>query len=265
MLKRKKLSLVILLVILLLGFVFFRVAQSKYVAPIAMYHSVVEHANPDNRLEVSKYNLERQMRFLKKNKYNVIPLESLAKLIKEGRKIPPKTICITFDDGYKNNYINAFPILKKYNLPATMFIIVNEVGRPQQDRLSWEEIKEMQASGIITIGSHCLGPEPLTNIQSHQQIKKEIFDSKRLLEEMLKKRVNLFSYPEGRFNDEIRDLVIKAGYLGAVVTSPGKKFRNDDEFALKRLRISSTSNNLFVFWIEISGFYTFIKEHRDDD
>lgn len=76
--------------------------------------------------------------------------------------------------------------------------------------------------------------------------------------------VNAFSYPEGRFNDRIRKLVINAGYKLAVATNPGKKFPSDDIFALKRLRISSTSNNLFVFWIETSGFYTFVKEHRDD-
>jgi peptidoglycan/xylan/chitin deacetylase (PgdA/CDA1 family) len=214
------------------------------------------------RLIVSPQAFERQMLFLKEHHYNVAPLETLASLIRDKKKIPPKTIAITFDDGNRDNYTNAFPILKKYGLPATMFIIVNEVGRPQGDRLSWDEIKLMQGSGIITFGSHTLGPEPLINIKSEEDLKKQIFDSKKILEEKLGRKMNAFSYPEGRFNDHIRQLVINAGYKLAVAANPGKKFPNDDIFALKRLRISSSSDNLFIFWIETSGFYNFIRERR---
>lgn len=237
--------------------------RGNYVAPIAMYHSIDPDAKPENRIAVSPATFERQMRFLKVHHYNVLPLESLATLIKERKRIPSKAIVITFDDGYKDNYIYAFPILKKYNLPATIFIITDEVGRA--DRLSWDEIKAMQDSGIVTFGSHALGPEPLINIKSEIDLKKQIFDSKKILEEKLGRRISAFSYPEGRFNNAIKQLVMTAGYKLAVTTSPGKKFSNDDIFALKRLRISATSDNLFVYWIQTSGFYTFIKERRDDD
>lgn len=250
-------------IVFILGFLGINFVQKNYVVPIAMYHSVHPDALPENRLVVSPETFDRQMRFLKSHQYNVLPLEAVANLVKEGKKIPYKTIAITFDDGYKDNYIYAFPILKKYSLPATVFVIVEEVGRA--DRLSWDEIKEMQDTGIITFDSHAVGPEPLVNIKSAQELKKQIFDSKRILEEKLGRKVTAFSYPEGRFNAKIRQLVIDAGYKLAVTTSPGKRFANDDIFSLKRLRISSTSDNLFVFWIQTSGFYTFIKEHRDED
>jgi len=232
----------------------------QYVVPIAMYHSVNPGALPRNMLAVSAATFERQMRFLKSHHYNVLTLESLATLIKEKKKIPHKTIAITLDDGYKDNYIYAFPVLKKYNLPATMFIITDEVGRV--DRLSWDEIKTMQDSGIITFGSHTLGPEPLINIKSEQDLKKQIFDSKKILEEKLGRPINAFSYPEGRFNNRIKQLVMEAGYKLAVATNPGRKFASDDIFALKRLRISANSNNLFIFRIETSGYYNFIREYR---
>lgn len=262
MFKRKRL-VIILGVIFLLSFFLVNFTQQKYIVPIVMYHSVNPDAVPENRLAVTPEAFERQMHFLKRHRYNVLPLEKLATLIKEGKKIPYKTIPITLDDGYKDNYIYAFPILKKYNLPATIFIIINEVGRP--DRLSWDEIKVMQNSGIITFGSHTLGPEPLVNIKSDEELKKQIFESKRILEEKLEREVGIFSYPSGAFNAKIRQLVIDAGYKSAVATNPGRKYPDDDVFALKRLRISSSSNNLFVFWIETSGIYTFIKEHRDED
>lgn len=236
--------------------------SQQYVVPILMYHSVNPNARPENRLTVSVNSFERQMRFLKDRRYNVVPLESLIDLIKDKKRIPKNTVVITLDDGYRDSYIYAFPILKKYNLPATVFVIIDEIGRAQGDRLSWDEIKIMQGSGLITIGSHALGPEPLINIKSEQELKRQIFDSKRTLEERLAQPINAFSYPEGRFNDKIKQLVIDAGYKIAVATNPGKRFSNKDIFALKRLRVSSTADSLFVFWIQASGFYNFIREHR---
>jgi len=264
--RKAKIALIILGVVFLLSCLSFSLfIQQQYVAPIAMYHSVEPEAPPSNRLAVTPQTFERQMRFLKKFGYNVISLEELAGLIRQKKRIPSRTVALTFDDGYKNIYTYAFPILKKYRLPATAFIIVKEVGRPQNDRLSWEEIREMRDSGLVDIGSHCLGPEPLVNLESEQQLHNEIFESKRILEEKTGGAVSTFSYPEGRFNPHIRQLVIDAGYSLAAATSPGKRFTDDDVFALKRLRISSNSDNLLVYCIEISGFYTFIKEHRDDD
>ncbi|MBI4707421.1 MAG: polysaccharide deacetylase family protein [Candidatus Omnitrophica bacterium] len=238
------------------------VFNRNYVPAILMYHSVYSNPDPENRLAVSTEIFERQMRFLKEYRYNVVTLEALADLIKNKKKIPRNTVAITLDDGYKNNYTDAFPILKKYNLPANIFIIVNEVGRPQNDRLNWSQIQEMQDSGIFTIGSHTLGPEPLVNIHDEAVVKEEIFVSKKILEEKLGRKVNIFSYPEGRFNPQIRQMVIDAGYKAAVTTNPGKEFSNNDVFALKRLRISANAGNLFVFWVESSGYYNFMRESR---
>lgn len=256
--------ILLLLCFLILSFsgFFFYVYSRHYVAPVAMYHLVNPQAKYENRLTVTPKSFERQLSFLKTFRYNVISLEALSKMVEEKQSIPARTVVITFDDGYKDNYTYAFPALKKYNFPATVFVIVNEVGRA--DRLSWDEIKEMQASGLITFGSHTLGAEPLINIKSEDDLRKEIFDSRKILQEKLGAAVNTFSYPEGRFNPHIRQLVIDAGYKTAVTTAPGRQFSDNDVFALKRLRISENAGNLFVFWLETSGIYTFIKENRDD-
>ncbi len=261
--KRKNLIRVLIAfvaVIVVLGFFVAGVFQQNYVVPILMYHSVDPDEKNCNMITVNPLTFQRQMNFLKKHRYNVLPLETLVSLIKEKRRIPPRAVAITFDDGYKNVFTHAFPALKKYNLPATAFVIVQEIGRP--DRLSWDEVKIMQGSGLITIGSHCLGPEPLVKIKSDEEVKNQIFDSKRILEEKLAGKVNFFSYPEGMFNTEIRKLVIDAGYLGAVGTNPGRDYPDDDIFVLKRLRISENARNMFVFAVETSGFYTFMKENK---
>lgn len=232
----------------------------NYTVPILMYHSVYPGAVYANRLSVSTLTFERQMRFLSQHRYNILPLEAVADIIRDGKRPPDKTVAVTFDDGYKDNYSHAFPILKKYRIPATVFVIIDEIGRP--DRLSWEEIREMQDSGLVFFASHCLGPEPLVNIQSREEIKRQISESRRVLEEKLGRRVAGFSYPEGRFNPEIRQMVIDAGYGFAVATNPGRDFPDGDVYALKRLRISENAGNLFVFWVESSGFYNFLREYR---
>lgn len=263
--KQKKLFFVLTLFFLAVFWSLFFIHQN-YVAPIIMYHSVNPQALPENRLAVKSETFERQMNFLKRNRYNVLSLEKLVDLIRDKKKLPPRTIAITFDDGYIDNYTYAFAILKKYNLPATIFIIVNEVDRRNQlglrDRLNWQEIKTMQDSGLIAFGSHALGPDPLIKIKSREELKRQIFDSRQILEEKLGKKVNLFSYPEGMFDAKIRQLVIEAGYLGAVATNPGPDYSDDDTFALKRIRISENASNMFIFAIETSGYYTFMKEFK---
>jgi peptidoglycan/xylan/chitin deacetylase (PgdA/CDA1 family) len=112
----------------------------------------------------------------------------------------------------------------------------------------------MQDSGIITFGSHTLTHPYLTK-SGPEKLRKEIFDSKKILENKLKRKVNAFSYPYGDFNYKARQLVIEAGYKLAVAADPGKEYPSDDIFALKRLEVPKNARNLLVFWLEISGFY----------
>ncbi len=267
-LKRIFAGLAIFLIVSSAGFWIY--VSRHYVVPILMYHSVNPVPNPQIKsLIVSPDTFERQMRFLRQRKYNIMKLEDLAQLVREGRKIPAKTVAITFDDGYQDVYTWAFPVLKKYGIPATLFIIVHEVGRPLtadlkpgDARLTWKQITEMQDSGLVSFGSHCLDAEPLVNLKSRPEIKRQIFASKYALQARLSREVRAFSYPEGLFNDTIRRLVREAGYQVAVATSPGRKYPSDDVMLLKRIRISENARNLFVFWFESSGYYTFFKERR---
>jgi len=236
--------------------------RTKYLNPVLMYHYVVEDAalaKKDKRVVTVK-SFDKQMRFLKANNYNVISLEALVSLIRAKKKIPQNTIVITFDDGHLDNYTNAYPILKKYNLQATMFVIVDYLSSP--NFMTQEQIKEMSDSGLVTIGSHTLTEKYLPKIKEENVLKREIFESKNKLESILGKPVNCFSYPIGGFNKAIRQMVIDAGYGVAVATIPGLNYPNDDPFAIKRVRISESSKSLFIFWFEISGTYKYFLELR---
>lgn len=251
---------IILLVGLILVIASFLWAKEQYVVPIIMYHKIDDNA-AFSKLSVSPESFRKQIVFLKKRNYNVVKLQDLADLIKE-HKVPYKTIAITFDDGYENNYRNAYPVLKELQLPATIFISPALIGIDEY--LTWDQVIEMHESGFISIGSHAMTHAYLPDLPE-QKLNKEIFDSKRAIESHIRKEVSSFSYPAGGFNNYVRNKVVKAGYNVAVVTNPGRHYPKDDIFAMKRLRISRTSDNLFVFWIETSGFYTWIKEYRDED
>lgn len=237
-----------------------------YTAPILMYHYINDLEPARSKLGISPKTFERQMRFLRERKYNVISLEKLAELIKNKEKIPKKTVAITFDDGYLDNYTQGFPILKKYNIPATFFIVVNRVGKRlgNDDYINWQQLKEMSLSELVAIGSHSLDHPNLTETISDEELKNEISESKVILENMLAVKINSFSYPFGAVNSKAQKLVRDAGYKLAVRTNSPRGYPNDDIYGLKRLRISENSGNMFIFWIETSGFYNYIKEMRDE-
>jgi peptidoglycan/xylan/chitin deacetylase (PgdA/CDA1 family) len=226
-----------------------------------MYHNIDNH-DRESRLSVSPESFERQMAFLRKQGYNVVPLNKLIDIISSKKSIPPKTVAITLDDGYENNYTNAFPILKKYNIPATIFVVVEKIG--QYEYLNWDQLKEMSHSGI-DIGSHQLSHTFLPNIKDDTRLSNEIYVSRQIIRSHIPLGAETFAYCGGGFNEKARQAVIEAGYKGACATNPGKNYPKHDIYALKRLRISKTSDNLFVFWIETNGLYTWVKEHRDKD
>lgn len=257
---KKKIAIVSVVIVALFfaGNLFLR---SIYVVPIVMYHSI-DLNDKGTRLVITPENFKRQMEFLKRHRYNVISLGELADILNLNKKIPKKTICITFDDGYENNYRYAYPVLKGLNIPVTIFVMTDSIDRP--NNLTSKEIQEMVNNSAVSIGSHTkthfwLGGKNL------EKAREEVFESKKILERLTSKKVAFFSYPAGGFTKDTRQLVIDAGYKGAVATNPGKKYPKHDIYALKRLRISNTCNNPFVFWIVTTGYYTWIKEHRDKD
>ncbi len=231
-------------------------AHSKFVLPVLMYHSVT--ARSSNALEVSAGTFERQMRLLREKRYRVVSFEEAAGMI-AAREKPGRTVAVTFDDGYENNYTYAFPILSKYRIPATVFLIYSKVGTPGY--LSWDEIMEMQASGLVTFGSHTLSHRPLTEMDDAGRVR-EIVESKKLLEEKLGRSVQSFSYPVGNYDATTRREVSEAGYTAAAATNPGKKAPDDDRFLIKRLRISENCANDLVFLFETSGYYNLLRESR---
>jgi peptidoglycan/xylan/chitin deacetylase (PgdA/CDA1 family) len=230
--------------------------KTCYEVPILMYHHVDYSPGPSG-VYVTPENFERQMEFLKVHRYNVMELSEVVRRARSGEGFPRKTVAITFDDGYLDNLTNAFPVLKKMDFPATIFMITSNVGR--EGWLSEEDLRILDGSAV-RIGSHTAHHAFLPNI-TYADARAELTDSKKELERILKRPVTLFSYPAGGVTAALENLVMETGYDGAVTTNYMR--HRHDPFALHRIKISDGSANLFNFWIKTGGYYSLGKRRID--
>ena len=210
-----------------------------------MYHSVGPTIQAGS-LPAQKF--EEQLAYLSKHR-TVISLKEMVQCRRAGRPLPANCAAITFDDGFEDNYTQALPILLRNGLSATIFVTTAFVDgsiditamwpayrglRP----LNWSQVLEMRAAGM-DIGAHTATHPTLAGL-SQPAAWKEIYDSKRYLEDRLQEPITLFAYPLGQprtMPGILKRLVQQAGFSAACSTIWGADNRNTDLFALRRLRV----------------------------
>ncbi len=222
-------------------------AATNYRVPILTYHYIGGNPNPADRkrgaLSVTPDMFELQMEYLVKEGYTTISLDTLAAVMSGKVGMPGKPVVLSFDDGYIDFYVNAYPILKKYHLNATMFIPTGLMGQPSY--MTWEQIQEIDRDGLVLFQAHSVTHRDLTTLPG-KELRSELTESKLTLEQRLGKKVNWMAYPYGKFTANIADESRKAGYVGAVSTLDGVYHSVDNLFALKRRSIDGT-NSLEAF------------------
>jgi peptidoglycan/xylan/chitin deacetylase (PgdA/CDA1 family) len=208
--------------------------------PILMYHYIRINPNPydilGQHLSVTPQEFEAEMRFLHDQHFATITLDQLADHIRYGTPIPQRSVVLTFDDGYADHYWKVLPILERFGLKATFFIVTNFVGRPGY--MNWQQIRALSAAGM-EIGDHTLDHQDLT-ILSPQRDWQEIYESKLILERQLRQPIEVFAYPSGAVNERVLAAVQRAGYVAAVSTLPGTLHSRRTLYYLYRVRILDT-------------------------
>ena len=218
-----------------LRFVDLRACFSSDQALVLMYHRVLDETEISEAIHPGMYVTSKvfasQLEYLSK-KYSVIRLEQLQEWM-EGRIDFPKTPCvITLDDGWNDNYRNAFPSLRKFSLPATIFLVTGQIGEPEM--MTWDQVKEMEAAGIA-FGSHTVTHGILRD-REHDDICREFRESKKRLQEELKAPSEWFCYPKGEYDQAAYELV-KKFYVAALTTNRGPVQKVDDLFQIRRICI----------------------------
>jgi len=164
--------------------------------------------------------LESELEYIIKNGYTTITFADVEKHWTSGTSLPAKPVILSFDDGWKNEYEYAFPLLKKHGMKGTFFIYTNPIDHKKPHWVSWDEVVEMDKAGM-EIGGHSRTHPVLTKITTDAGLDKEIMGSKKILESHLGHPIYAFAYPFGMKDARVEDAVRRAGYTSARTTLSG--------------------------------------------
>jgi peptidoglycan/xylan/chitin deacetylase (PgdA/CDA1 family) len=246
-------------------------AQSGKRIPILMYHSIsdkeADGRHPYFDTRTSPRVFENHMEHLSKNNYSVISPEAVVAKFAEGDFGNQKCVVITFDDGFRDFYTNAVPILSKYGFTATMYLPTAYIQQQTQtfkgmDCLSWNEVRELQRIGM-QFGSHTVTHPVLKRI-SHSDLEAELGYSKQTIEQELGVGVTSFAYPyafpeeDRNFTQRLRGVLENAGYQNGVSTVIGSTHSPEEKFFMKRLPVNSWDDPLLLE-AKLAGDYDWLR------
>lgn len=212
--------------------------------PILMYHRI-DMLKPGlpaitRGLTVAPSDFAAQMRWLHAHGYHTITQLQLFDALEHAKALPAKPILITFDDGYRDVWLNAARVLRRLGMHATAYVITNRVsGSDPFDFLSWKQLRDLEKDGF-DIGSHTLDHAELPPLTDPEALH-ELIQSRHTLEVHLGHPVQWFAYPAGKFDARTEALVGQAGYVLAVTTDPGSAQSAKAPFALHRFEILDTT------------------------
>jgi peptidoglycan/xylan/chitin deacetylase (PgdA/CDA1 family) len=233
-------------------------------ASILMFHRVNDYDSDCLSVRVKVF---EEMLQMFRNEYNVISLSALIEALTTGQKIKKGSIVITFDDGYRDNFLFAAPLLAKYGLPATFFVVSDYIGSNRvfpwdldnpthNPPMNWDEIRELSRMGF-EIGGHTSNHLNLRNA-SIEEAQREIVESKKKIEDEIGQKITLFSYPFGGkddMRDEIYPIIREAGFTCCCSGYGGKVTSKTDIFKLNRVVVHQSAIEMRM---EIDNFLSYM-------
>src|SRR5215813_2095718 len=238
--------------------------------PILMYHRISSApesgVHPYFRVNTSAAVFEAQLNFLKTNGYSALTLDQASCLLSRPREHDRKHVVITFDDGYRDFYTDAWPLLQKYGFTATVFLPTGYINDQRQafrqiECLTWAEVRALHSCGVV-FGGHTVTHPQLANLR-RQQVREELFGSKAQIEDQLGYPVRSFSYPfqfpetDIRLISFLQDTLEDAGYTNGVSTIVGTASSEDNRFFLKRLPVNNDDDFSLFKW-KLQGAYDWL-------
>lgn len=237
--------------------------------PILLYHRVVKDNIKESvvGIYVTEKVFDEQLSHLQKNNFKTITFFDISSALKGGKTLSEKNIILTFDDGYEDNFTTAFPLLKKYNSTAVIFLVTgqesniwdSEKNEPDAKLLSEEQIKMMYEYGI-EFGAHTLNHSNLTKVNKNQLLK-EIYNSKIHICKELQIPAISFAYPYGECNKMTKEAVKSLGFEFGVATDSGPLNFLKDLYQIRR-QIIFSHTSLFQFKKKISKWYPAYKQFK---
>ncbi|MEI6208846.1 MAG: polysaccharide deacetylase family protein [Desulfuromonadales bacterium] len=201
--------------------------------PVLCYHQF-SLKKSKNKISVTMETFDRQMAYLKNNGYTVITLKQFDDFIEYRQRPPKKSVLISIDDGWKTVRTIAYPILKKYGFTAVLFVYTDLIkSKPNSVALSWDDVREMVASGVIEVESHTVTHADLTKV-GNDQVRKELADSQSAIHSKLGVTSAFLAYPYGNFNHDVVDGMRKSGYKAGFTVIRGENAFFSNTWSLNR-------------------------------
>ncbi len=235
--------------------------------PVLCYHRVIKNASEAGKhgIYVTAEQFDEHINYLNTNGFKTLSIQEALEI--KRKKVKGNYVIITFDDGYEDNYFNAFPILKKHGYKSLIFLVTDlnknfwdcRNGEKPLSLLNSNQIREMSEYGI-DFGSHTLSHKDLTKIPVAEAMD-ELCSSKEKLENLLGKDVETFAYPYGNLNDEIKNLVKECGYSFAFASDDAPLGLHEDLFQIRRIGVFPNTNK-YGFVRKVNGHYTFRKTKK---
>lgn len=245
--------------------------------PIVMYHSILREPKQFGNYIITPQQFESDLQYLKDNGYTTVTMAEVIAYVTEGASLPPKPVVLTFDDGYYNNYVYAYPLLKKYGMKAVLSIVgdytdhateLNE-NNPNYSYITWEQVAEMSESGEIEIQNHTCSMHSLhggrtgchrrkgeTKADYRKALLGDILPLQEQIEQVTGRRPDTFTYPFGSVSTESYPVIREMGFSASLSCESGVSVvtRGDPEclYMLKRsLRThGDTSESFFCRILE---------------
>ena len=199
-------------------------------ATVLMYHRFGESRYPSTNISIEQF--EAHLAHLAGGNYTVLKLDDIIVRLRAGELLPDRTVAITIDDAYLSVYTEAWPRLTEAGFPFTLFVASSPIDRKLSGYMSWEQIRELQSSGV-TIGSQT-HTHPHMHRLSDEEVRTEISTSNGRFIEELGLRPELFAYPYGEYSQFVIDAVKNAGFRAAFGQNSGIMHSADDQFQLPR-------------------------------
>lgn len=215
--------------------------------PILVYHNF-DPVKPGS-MTISTARFEEQLNWLKENHYTVIPLKELVRYL-QGKinSLPPKSVVITDDDGRKSVYTYMLPIVRKYNIPVTLFIYPIVISRASY-ALTWEQLKALQQTGYFDIEDHTYWHPNFKQEKKHlspsayeKMVYTQLVTSKKILENKLGTSITLLAWPFGIYDNYLENEAAKAGYSMAFSIKYRPANRNESAMAMPRYMIIASQS-----------------------
>lgn len=249
--------LILIVVVLLLPVISESVERADNYVTVLLYHKFNEADSPTTSISTGLF--EKQLRYLKDNNYNILTPYEFYDMLMGKRPIPPRSVLITIDDGYRSVYTEAYPILKKYRVPFLLFLYMEAVTR-YPDFLTAEQIKEMVKDKNVFLGNHSYGhsrfarwPERFrTREQYVRWIEDDHEKSYKAFRSLTGHSPEFFAYPYGEYNREYYGIIKSSGYLMAFTQDPSPAGQKTDRYIIPRYALVGS-------WAEMDRFIEFLN------